>query len=51
MRHFILVSCLDLSFSGVTLAGKIEEVIQWQPGLEEGPREDTPDDPRFQCIK
>jgi len=34
------------------LARKIEEVIQWQPGVEEGSAlEGTPDDPRFKYIK
>lgn len=33
------------------LAKKIEEVIQWQPGKEEGALEGTPDDPRFRYIK
>jgi 4a-hydroxytetrahydrobiopterin dehydratase len=33
------------------LARKIEDVIQWQPGKEQGPLEGTPDDPRFKYIK
>ena len=33
------------------LAHKIEDVISWQPGKEEGPLEGTPDDPRFKYIK
>lgn len=33
------------------LAARIEELIQWQPGNEEGPLAGTPDDPRFQYIK
>jgi 4a-hydroxytetrahydrobiopterin dehydratase len=35
-----------------TLARKIEDVITWQPGLEESPLEGTPqDDMRFAYIK
>ena len=34
------------------LAKKIEEVIGWQPGMEGGPLEGTPnDDPRFKYLK
>jgi 4a-hydroxytetrahydrobiopterin dehydratase len=34
------------------LARKIEEVVQWQPGMEEGALEGTPEnDPRFAYIK
>jgi 4a-hydroxytetrahydrobiopterin dehydratase len=34
------------------LAKKIEEVVQWQPGLEAGALEGTPrDDQRFAYIK
>jgi 4a-hydroxytetrahydrobiopterin dehydratase len=34
------------------LASKIEEVVHWQPGAEEGPLEGTPaDDQRFAYIK
>jgi len=34
------------------LARKIEELIQWQPGLEGGSLEGTPrDDQRFRYIK
>lgn len=33
------------------LAGKIEEVVMWRPGLEGGALEGTPDDPRFAYIK
>ena len=48
---------LTVSAKGVTekdfeLARKIEEVIQWQPGIEDGSALDgTPDDPRFKYIK
>ncbi|ODA68786.1 putative pterin-4-alpha-carbinolamine dehydratase [Methyloligella halotolerans] len=33
------------------LAKKIEEVVHWQPGVEEGSLEGTPDDQRFAYIK
>ena len=38
--------------SDFALAKKIEEVVMWQPGLDEGgPLSGTPDDPRFAYIK
>jgi 4a-hydroxytetrahydrobiopterin dehydratase len=34
------------------LAKRIEEVVMWQPGAEEGSAlEGTPDDPRFKYLK
>ena len=54
---FVIVKLVNHAAKGVTdkdfeLAKKIEEVIQWQPGLDEdGPLEGTPDDPRFKYIK
>ncbi|MFD0987542.1 4a-hydroxytetrahydrobiopterin dehydratase [Methyloligella solikamskensis] len=33
------------------LAKKIEEVVHWQPGVEDGALEGTPDDQRFAYIK
>ena len=53
---FVIVKLVNHAANGVTdkdfaLAKKIEEVIQWQPGTEEGPLEGTPDDPRFKYIK
>ncbi|MGE4052297.1 MAG: 4a-hydroxytetrahydrobiopterin dehydratase, partial [Piscinibacter sp.] len=34
------------------LAKKIEDVLMWQPGKEEGgPLQGTPDDPRFKYLK
>lgn len=33
------------------LAKKIEEVVMWQPGKEDGPLSGTPEDPRFAYIK
>jgi 4a-hydroxytetrahydrobiopterin dehydratase len=35
----------------LALAAKIEEVICWQPGLDGGALEGTPNDPRFAYIK
>lgn len=54
---FVLVKLTTHSAKGITdkdfeLAKKIEEVVQWQPGEEEGaPFEGTPSDPRFKYIK
>ena len=54
---FVIVKLVNHAAKGVTdkdfeLARKIEEVIQWQPGLEEDSELDgTPDDPRFKYIK
>ena len=35
----------------LALAHKIEEVVMWRPGDEDGPLSGTPDDPRFAYIK
>lgn len=54
---FVVVKLVNHAAKGVTdkdfaLAAKIEEVIGWQPGLDESsPLEGTPDDPRFKYIK
>ena len=54
---FVIVKLCTHTAKGITdkdfaLAKKIEEVIQWQPGLEGGPLEGTPrDDQRFRYIK
>ncbi|MGI9305163.1 MAG: 4a-hydroxytetrahydrobiopterin dehydratase [Gammaproteobacteria bacterium] len=54
---FVIVKLVNHAAKGVTdkdfaLAGKIEEVVQWQPGEDpDGPLEGTPDDPRFKYIK
>ena len=53
---FVIVKLVTHSEKGVTnkdfeLASKIEEVIMWQPGKEEGALPGTPDDPRFKYIK
>ncbi len=54
---FVIVKLMNHEAKGVTdkdfeLAKKIEEVIQWQPGKEEGSAlTGTPDDPRFKYVK
>ena len=54
---FVIVKLTTHSARGVTdkdfeLARKIEEVIQWQPGLQGGALEGTPnDDARFKYLK
>ena len=54
---FVVVKLKNHAAKGVTdkdfeLAKKIEEVLMWQPGTEEGSAlEGTPDDQRFKYIK
>ena len=53
---FVIVKLMNHAAKGVTnkdfeLAHKIESIIMWQPGREEGALEGTPDDPRFKYIK
>jgi 4a-hydroxytetrahydrobiopterin dehydratase len=54
---FVIVKLVTHSAKGITdkdfaLAKKIEEVVHWQPGKEEGALEGTPgDDMRFAYIK
>ena len=53
---FVIVKLMNHAAKGITnkdfeLAHKIEEVIMWQPGKEEGALVGTPDDPRFKYIK
>ena len=53
---FVIVKLKNHAAKGITdkdfaLAHKIEEVIQWQPAMEDSPLEGTPDDPRFKYIK
>ena len=53
---FVIVKLTNHAAKGITnkdfeLAHKIEEVIMWQPGKEEGALVGTPDDPRFKYIK
>lgn len=54
---FVTVKLVNHAAKGITdkdfaLAQKIEEVLMWQPGLDEdGPLEGTPEDPRFKYMK
>jgi 4a-hydroxytetrahydrobiopterin dehydratase len=53
---FVTVKLMNHAAKGITnkdfeLARKIEEVVMWQPGLEDGSLEGTPEDPRFKYIK
>lgn len=54
---FVTVKLMNHAAKGITdkdfsLAKKIEEVVMWQPGLEnENELDGTPDDPRFKYIK
>ena len=54
---FVIVKLMNHAAKGVTdkdfeLAQKIEEVIMWQPGVDEDSALDgTPDDQRFKYIK
>ena len=54
---WVEVRLMNHAAKGITekdfaLARKIEEVVMWQPGAEEGATlEGTPDDPRFKYIK
>ncbi len=51
----VTVKLATHSAKGITdkdfeLAGKIEELIMWQPGRAGGALEGTPDDPRYRYI-
>ncbi len=53
---FVIVKLMNHAAKGVTdkdfeLAHKIEDVIMWQPGKENGALQGTPDDARFKYIK
>ena len=53
---FVIVKLMNHAAKGITdkdfeLARKIEEVVMWQPGKEDGALTGTPDDPRFKYIK
>jgi len=54
---FVIVKLVNHAAKGITnkdfeLAQKIEEVVMWQPGLDQNSTlEGTPDDPRFKYIK
>ncbi len=51
----VTVKLMNHAVNGITekdfeLAKKIEQVVNWQPALEEGRLEGTPDDPKFRYI-
>ena len=54
---FVTVTLMNHAVKGITdkdfaMARKIEEVVMWQRGREEGAAlEGTPDDPRFKYLK
>lgn len=53
---FVIVKLMNHAAKGITnkdfeLAKKIEEVVMWQPGLDDSALPGTPDDPRFKYIK
>lgn len=54
---FVIVKLMNHAAKGITnkdfdLARKIEQVVMWQPGKEDGSAlEGTPEDPRFKYIK
>ena len=53
---FVIVKLMNHAAKGITnkdfeLAKKIEEIVLWQPGLEGGALEGTPEDPRFKYLK
>ena len=53
---FVIVKLMNHASKGITnkdfeLAHKIEEIVMWQPSLEGGALEGTPNDPRFKYIK
>ncbi len=53
---FVIVKLMNHAAKGITnkdfeLAKKIEEVVMWQPGIEDSALEGTPDDARFKYLK
>lgn len=53
---FVIVKLMNHAAKGITnkdfeLAKKIEEVVMWQPGLDDGALPGTPDDARFKYLK
>ncbi|OUR73741.1 pterin dehydratase [Methylophaga sp. 41_12_T18] len=53
---FVIVKLMNHAAKGITnkdfaLASKIEDVVMWQPALEDNDLPGTPDDPRFKYIK
>ena len=52
----VIVKLMNHEASGVTekdfeLAKKIEEFVNWQPALDDGALDGTPDDPRFRYLR
>lgn len=53
---FVIVKLMNHAVKGITdkdfeLAQKIEQIIMWQPGKENGALQGTPEDARFKYIK
>ena len=53
---FVIVKLMNHAAKGITekdfeLAKKIEEVVHWQPGVEDGSLEGTPTDQRFRYVR
>ena len=53
---FVIVKLMNHAAKGITekdfeLAKKIEEVVHWQPGIEDGSLEGTPTDQRFRYVR
>ena len=53
---FVIVKLQNHAAKGITdkdfeLARKIEDVVHWEPGSDDGALEGTPEDPRFKYIK
>jgi len=53
---FVIVKLKNHAAKGITdkdfeLAKKIEDTVQWQPGLDDGSLTGTPEDARFKYIK
>ncbi len=44
-------SAKSITDKDFALARKIEDVVAWQPGKEDGPFDGTPKDPRFVYLK
>ena len=53
---FVIVKLMNHAAKGITekdfeLAKKIEEVVHWQPGVEDSSLEGTPTDQRFRYVR
>ena len=53
---FVIVKLMNHAAKGITekdfeLAKKIEEVVHWQPGVEDGSLEGAPTDQRFRYVR